>query len=136
MRLLDGIMGAIGGGQGAEGLDLNQLISHLGDGNLQNIVSQFEQGGLGNVVQSWVGTGANLPISAEQLQSVLGNEQVAGIAKSLGIDTAQVANVLPGLIDHLTPDGQMSGGNLLESLTQAATSGGLGNILGGLMGKV
>ena len=135
MGLLDGIMGAIGGGQGEGGLDLNQLVSHLGDGNLQNIVSQFEQGGLGNLVQSWVGTGANLPISAEQLQSVLGNEQVAGIAKSLGIDTAQVANVLPGLIDHLTPNGHVSGGNILESLTQAATSGGLGNLLGGLMGK-
>lgn len=135
MGLLDGIMSALGGGEGGAGPDLAQLATHLGDGGLQNIVSQFEQGGLGHVVQSWISTSANLPVSAEQIQSVLGNDQVAGIAKSLGIDTSQIASALPELINHLTPNGQLPTGNIVESLAQLATSGNLGGLLSSLTGK-
>lgn len=100
-----GVLGAVQG-----------LISE--QGGLQGLVQKFQSGGLGEQVKSWVGTGQNLPISAEQLQQVLGSPQVSALAGKLGIDpqqaAAQVAQFLPGLIDKLTPNGQLpEGGNLL-----------------------
>jgi uncharacterized protein YidB (DUF937 family) len=63
------------------------------------------------VVQSWIGTGQNLPISPEQLQQVLGGDTVAGLARQLGLspqDASQgLAGLLPQLVDQLTPQGQL-----------------------------
>jgi uncharacterized protein YidB (DUF937 family) len=131
MNLLDGLMGALGG-DGKGGLDLGGLASQLGNGGLDGIVGQLQAGGLGEAVQSWISTGHNLPVSAEQLQSVLGSEQVAGLARSLGIDTSQIASALPGLIDKLTPNGQLPQGNITDVLSQVAGSDMFKNILGGL----
>ena len=101
-------------------------------GGLDGLVAKFSQAGLGDVVQSWIGHGGNLPVSADQLSSVLGGDALAGIASQLGVDPAQassqLAQVLPGLIDKLTPHG-------------AAPAGGLGNadelmgMLGGLLNR-
>jgi uncharacterized protein YidB (DUF937 family) len=129
MNLLDGLMGAMGGD--GKGIDLSGLASQLGNGGLDGIVSQLQSGGLSEVVQSWISTGSNLPVSAEQLQSVLGSEQVAGLAKSFGIDTSQLASALPGLIDKLSPNGQLPQGNITDILSQVAGSGALKDILGG-----
>ena len=89
-----------------------------GSGGLENLVSAFRDKGLGETVASWIGTGQNLPISSEQLQSVLGNEQVEAIAQKLGLSTSDVAQklatLLPQVIDKLTPDGQLPESNLLE----------------------
>lgn len=92
-------------------------------GGVSGLLEKFQAGGLGEVVQSWVGTGQNLPISAEQIQSVLGNEHVAELAGKLGIDPQQAAqhlsNYLPQLIDKLTPNGQVptdGSGNLMGTL--------------------
>ena len=80
-------------------------------GGLSGLVQAFHDKGLGGVVSSWIGTGANLPISAEQIQSVLGNEQVKAMAAKAGIpiDMLQqgLATVLPQVIDKLTPNGQL-----------------------------
>ncbi|MDP2228394.1 MAG: YidB family protein [Moraxellaceae bacterium] len=121
MGLLDEVGKMLGSAQGGSGgsdlLSLGQqLLSQ--NGGLEGLLKQFQDKGLGDVVASWVGNGQNLPISAEQIQQVLGNEQVAGIARQLGIDpqqaSAKLAQVLPGLIDTLTPGGQMpQGGDLL-----------------------
>ena len=89
-----------------------------GSGGLENLVSTFREKGLGDAVSSWIGTGQNLPISSEQLQSVLGNEKVEAIAQKLGLSTSDVAQkltaLLPQVIDKLTPDGQLPEHNLLE----------------------
>ena len=94
------------------------LIRDHGGGGLSGLIAKFQQGGLGDAVASWVSTGRNLPISAEQLQSVLGNAQVQAIAQRLGISTSDVAqslaNLLPQAIDHLTPNGQVPPGNMVE----------------------
>jgi uncharacterized protein YidB (DUF937 family) len=129
MSLLNDMLGAA---SGPGGFDIEKLAGHLGDGGLEGIVAKFQQGGMGEVVQSWVGTGGNLPISADQIQSVLGSEQVAGLTKAMGIDSSQLAHALPGLIDHLTPGGQLPQGGIGDILGQAMNSGGLGNMLGGL----
>ena len=128
-----GNMGQQGGTAGAIASVAGSLLANDGDhGGLGGLVGKFEQAGLGNVVSSWIGGGQNLPISAEQLQSVLGSDAVAGIAAKLGINPAdamgQLSTMLPGLVDKLTPNG-------------AAPAGGLGNMgdlagmLGGLLAK-
>lgn len=130
MSLFNDLMGAA---SGAGGFDIEKLSSQLGNGGLDGLVAKFEKGGMGEVVQSWIGTGSNLPISAEQIQAVLGSEQVAGLAKSMGIDSSQLAHALPSLIDHLTPGGQMPQGGIGDILGQAMGKGGFGDMLGGLL---
>jgi uncharacterized protein YidB (DUF937 family) len=125
MGLLDGLLG----GDGASGEAVNAIGGLLQnhEGGLGGLVGAFEQGGLGEIAKSWVGTGQNLPISADQIQSVLGSGMVAQFAQKLGIEpqqaAGQLANILPQVIDQLTPNGH-------------APEGGLGGMLGGLMGKL
>jgi uncharacterized protein YidB (DUF937 family) len=74
---------------------------------------------MGDIVKSWVSTGQNLPISAEQIQSVLGNEQLQSLAAQAGLDTGQLsgqlAQLLPQVVDRLTPDGTVPEGSDLMS---------------------
>ncbi len=88
---------------------------------------------MGEVVQSWVGTGGNLPISSEQIVAVLGSTQVQNLTHAMGVDSSQLAQALPGLIDHLTPGGQLPQGGISDILGQAMGKGGLGDMLGGLL---
>jgi uncharacterized protein YidB (DUF937 family) len=103
MGILDGVIG------GVVGVGIAKFVeSH---GGVQGILTQFEQHGLGDTVKSWISTGVNLPINAEQIQKVLDNETVTKLAGTLGIPldqvAAQLAEHLPQLIDKLTPDGQI-----------------------------
>lgn len=121
MGLLDNIGSMLGGAQvGGGGGDIMSVAQQLlgQAGGLDGLLKKFQENGLGDVAASWVGKGQNLPISAEQIQKVLGNEQVAAIASKLGVDPQQAATqlsqLLPGLVDKLTPDGQVvQGGDLL-----------------------
>jgi uncharacterized protein YidB (DUF937 family) len=76
---------------------------------LGGLVRKFDESGLDDKMRSWIAKGENLPISASQIEKVLGNEHVAGVAKKLGVapDKAagQIADLLPKLIDRITPDG-------------------------------
>jgi uncharacterized protein YidB (DUF937 family) len=121
MSLMDSLLGSLGGaigGQTPQGNPMMQAAMALlaggqqgGAGGLADLVSSFTQGGLGDVVQSWIGTGQNLPISPDQLQQVLGGDTLAGLAKQLGLsqeDASQgLAGLLPQIVDQLTPQGQM-----------------------------
>ncbi len=106
------------------------LLGNQGStGGLGGLIGRFQQAGLGDVIGSWVGTGQNQPVSADQLTEVLGADRLSELAAKVGMEPDQVAgqlsSVLPGLIDHLTPSG-------------SAPAGGLGNadelmgMLGGL----
>jgi uncharacterized protein YidB (DUF937 family) len=129
MSLLNDLMNAANGGGG---FDIEKLAGQIGDRGLEGIVAKFEQGGMGKIVQSWIGTGHNLPISSEQIVAVLGSEQAQNLTHALGIDSSQLAHALPGLIDHLTPNGQLPQGNLTDVLLQAASRGGFGDAISGL----
>jgi uncharacterized protein YidB (DUF937 family) len=89
-------------------------------GGLCGLVQQFHDKGLGGLVTSWIGTGQNMPISADQLQHVLGSEQVKELAAKCGISpeaaTSHLSQLLPGLIDKLTPNGEVpqGGSSILE----------------------
>lgn len=82
-------------------------------GGLKAVLAQFEQNGLGDTVKSWVGTGANLPISAEQISKVLGGGAAGGmlaqLASKFGVSpdilNQQLAEKLPEVVDSMTPNG-------------------------------
>jgi uncharacterized protein YidB (DUF937 family) len=77
-------------------------------------MAKFSQGGLGDIFSSWVGLGENKSISPDQINSLLGSDQIGSIAKGLGIDPALasgfLADHLPKIIDKLTPSGQVEAG--------------------------
>ncbi len=88
-------------------------------GGLSGLVQNFHNKGLGGLVTSWVGTGQNMPISADQIQHVLGNTQVQQMAAKVGISpeaaSSQLAPLLPTIVDKLTPNGQVPAqSNLME----------------------
>jgi uncharacterized protein YidB (DUF937 family) len=87
-----------------------QMINNQ-PGGLSGLVQQFHDKGMGGLVSSWVSTGQNLPISADQIQNVLGSEQVKELAAKSGISpdvvSSHLAQLLPMLVDKLTPNGQV-----------------------------
>jgi uncharacterized protein YidB (DUF937 family) len=136
MGLLDSVLGMVTGGQqgGGNAALLNMVVGMLannsggagGGGGLADIVGKFQQAGMGDVVSSWIGTGQNAPISGDQLGNVLGSDMIANIAKQLGVSqgdaAGQLAQMLPQVVDKLTPNGE-------------APAGGLGDI-GGLLAQL
>ena len=80
-------------------------------GGLSAIVAKLQQAGLGDQVKSWIGNGHNLPITAEQLQQVLGSDTVKQLAARFNIPVDQLAKVLaqklPTAVDHASPDGHL-----------------------------
>ena len=98
-------------------------------GGVQGIAEKFQQSGLGDTVSSWIGTGRNKPISADQLASVLGTEKVEALSQQAGIPAEKGANVLaellPTLVDKLSPDGRAPDRNQLMTVGKFIL-GGLG----------
>ena len=174
MGLLDSVIGALGQSQGgAQGgtssggqADLiGSIVSMLGQGGqgggqggalggiggLIGLVARMQQSGLGDIAKSWIGTGDNHPISPDQLGGVLGQDTVSNMAQQLGLNhgdlLSQLSQMLPQVVDKLTPQGQiphgdiggMLGGLLGGQAGQGgAQGGGLGDLagmLGGLLNK-
>jgi len=108
MGMFDGLLGGVVGGEMA--VVVNGLIEK--HGGVQGIISQLQSQGLGNTVKSWVGTGANEPITGEQLHAALGSDTMTQLASKLGMKpedlSAKLAQVLPGAIDKLTPGGTVT----------------------------
>ena len=104
------LMGLLGGGsqQGAMGMGAAQ--SGMG-GGLGGLMSKFEQAGLGHVAQSWVGNGPNQPVSPQQLQGVLGENQVESMASQSGMQPhdflSQLSQHLPNAVNGMTPNGRL-----------------------------
>jgi uncharacterized protein YidB (DUF937 family) len=120
MGILDSVVGALAGEQGGGSNGLMDVVMQLINnqpGGLGGLVQSFQQGGLGEIVNSWVSTGQNLPVSAEQLQSVLGGGALQDIAAKLGVSPEQasgsLAELLPQVVDKLTPNGQLPEGGAL-----------------------
>lgn len=124
MGLLDDAMKAVTGtspaAEGSQSSLASAVLSMLTSqsGGISGLVQQFASKGLGNIASSWVGTGQNLPISPEQVHSVLGSEQVQAIANKAGISpenaSSALAQILPQIIDHLTPNGEVPQGDLMS----------------------
>jgi uncharacterized protein YidB (DUF937 family) len=80
-------------------------------GGLRGLVDRFRQGGLQDIVESWLGTGPNKPIAPHQLHDALGSETVADLSRETGMPRdnllAELSRLLPGVVDKLTPNGQL-----------------------------
>ncbi len=115
--MLGGLMqqldGAHGGGTNAMLSTVMSLVQH--QGGAEGLVAKFQAGGLSDIVQSWVGTGANMPVSGAQVHQVLGDSTISSVASTLGVDSAQasssLASMLPELINQLTPNGSVDAGS-------------------------
>lgn len=130
MDILNTVKSALGGGDQKDDL-MSTVMGLLGGTNgLGGLVSQFTSKGLGDVIGSWIGTGNNLPVSGDQLKSALGDDTIKNIASKLGMDsnavTSQLSNLLPQVVDKLTPGGKVPEGDIL---------GQASDLLGGLFGK-
>jgi uncharacterized protein YidB (DUF937 family) len=129
MSLLDDVLKEVGGsGAAADPAHhclATELLGMLSDGGMSKglggLVDMFNQKGLGDVVNSWVSTGKNLPITADQVQTVLGSAQVRALAARAGIDPNRasqvIAEILPRLVDKATPSGQVTAGAILDTLS-------------------
>ena len=110
---------------------LLQMIQNQ-PGGLAGLLQAFQAKGLGGVASSWVGTGQNMPISGDQIHQVLGSEQVNALAAKMGVSPDQagsaMAQLLPGIVDKLTPNGEVPAhnnvmemvGGLLQNLEKAS----------------
>jgi uncharacterized protein YidB (DUF937 family) len=90
---------------------LGEVLGQGGQGGLSAIVAKLQQAGLGDQVKSWIGNGQNIPITAEQLQQVLGSDTVKQLAARFNIPIDQLAQVLaqqlPKAVDHASPGGNL-----------------------------
>ena len=125
MGLLDSLL------SGGDKLQIaTSLITKHSSGNgLAGLAQQFDQQGLGQLMQSWIGTGENRPISPDQMNQVLGREQVEQLAQQHGMQGSELsgalAKMLPQLVDKLTPKGQVPPSNDLQGML-AGLLGSLG----------
>ena len=111
--LLDTAMSSLGGGDGQQNQAM-KLVMHLvqqNGGNIGGLLSQLQQGGLGDVLQSWIGSNSNESVSAGAIENALGGH-LGQAAQAIGIDTqlasGLLAQYLPQIIDTMTPNGQAS----------------------------
>jgi uncharacterized protein YidB (DUF937 family) len=119
MGLLDTVLGKQTAAQGEGGL-MNSVLHVMGnqEGGLQGVIQRFESQGLGHIVSSWISTGPNKPISPDQVEQGLGADRVSQIADHSGMPAEDVksrlANILPTIIDKLSPNGELPQGGLLQ----------------------
>lgn len=130
MGLLDSLLGGLGQ-KGTGNALMDSVLAMVNDprtGGIQGLVQAFQQKGMGGLVDSWVSTGQNLPISAEQIQHALGSDRLGELAGKAGLSGAdlssKLAELLPNVVDKLTPNGQLPDANAL------------GQLLGTLRGKL
>jgi uncharacterized protein YidB (DUF937 family) len=133
MGLLDDVMGmaGIGGAQSQQHSGtLGMLLDYINSpqvGGISGLEQMFQQKGLGGVVSSWISTGQNLPISADQIQNVLHGSALQNIAAKTGMDPNQVSSILaqmlPHVVDKLTPNGQVPDSGALAQMMKGLAAG-------------
>jgi len=123
MGIFDELIGKAVGALKGEGQEaglaegLMGLLTNKETGGLAGLIQTFQQKGLGEVISSWVGTGNNAAITPEQVQEVLGSDVIKQLAEKSGVSVeaakAKLAELLPSLIDKITPEGKIPEGGLL-----------------------
>ena len=125
-NVVKSVLGLLGGGSSA-------ASGTSAPGNPAALIDQLKAGGLASEVESWIGTGANKPVSPEALGQALGPQTVQQLSSSTGLSIPQLlpqlAALIPLIINHLTPNGTTSG---LSTGSGAQALGGLQSLLGSL----
>lgn len=129
MGLLDSLLGGMKGGGSNPLLDaVVAMASDPKHGGLGGLIDKFRESGLGEQADSWISTGKNLPISTGQLEGALGSGTLGALARQLGMDggdlSSKLAELLPNVVDQLTPQGRLP------------EPGALGQILGALKERI
>jgi uncharacterized protein YidB (DUF937 family) len=149
MGLLDSVIGALAGGAsgnatgagGGQAALINIVLGMLtnrgsagagGMGGLGDLLTKFQQAGLGEAASSWVGTGENLPVSPDQVEGALGSDLLSQIARQIGLPQGETAGQLselpPQVVDRMTPSGRVPEGGI--GADEIAGFEGLGDLLG------
>ena len=101
------------GGPSASGVPAGDVESSPGGllSGLGGLLSRFQQNGQGDVVNSWIGSGQNQSISPSQMGTALGPDVIKVLAQRTGLSeeviTSQLSQLLPGVVDKLTPNGRL-----------------------------
>ena len=137
MGLFDNLLGSLLGGlNNNQQSGLMSAVSGLvtGGGGIGGLMQKFSANGLGDLVKGWVSTGPNPPATAQNIEQVFGPDQLQKIASQTGIDPSQIsghiAQILPQLVDKLTPHGQPVEGGTLQTGLASLLQGGLGKLFG------
>ncbi|WFL66803.1 YidB family protein [Pantoea sp. X85] len=120
MGLLDDLAGSLGNSNGSgQGNQMQQLMAIWNwvqeQGGVEVLLQKFQQGGLGQVLNNWLGSGSNMSIDGGEIQNALGNDQLQSLADKLGTDvqgaSGTLAALLPQVIDKLSPQGHIKTSN-------------------------
>jgi uncharacterized protein YidB (DUF937 family) len=135
MGLMDEVLamaGSSGAQQGQHAAALTAIMAYINSpqvGGIAGLQNMFQQGGLGSIVSSWIGTGQNLPVSASQLQNVLHGGTLQQAAQQAGLDPSQLtgmmSSLLPHLVDKLSPNGQVPDASALQKMLQGLGTSGV-----------
>lgn len=136
--MLNSILGSVassvlGGGEGqSKAIQLIQALLQS-QGGIQGLVEKFQQGGLDELVKSWIGTGENQPISASQILDVFGKSNLDSAAEEVGVPQQEAPDLLseflPKIVDSLSPNGQLDLNNLdTSALLQQGAKAVLGKL--------
>jgi uncharacterized protein YidB (DUF937 family) len=134
MGLLDDVLGMAGIGGAAQNSQhataLGAIMDYINSpqvGGISGLQQMFHNQGLGSVISSWIGTGQNLPISADQLQNALHGEALQSVAAKAGFDPSQLTGImsqlLPHVVDKLTPNGQIPDSGALAQMMKGLAAG-------------
>jgi len=120
-EMAKGLIGKVLGGGSSQNPLMNivlGLITNPQTGGLQGLIQTFKEKGLGDAVSSWISTGENQPVSGDQIQHALGGNFIQQIAEQLGSSKSEVSgslsNLIPEIIDKLTPSGTLPEGDALN----------------------
>jgi len=133
------LLGSLLGGQSGAGADaggslvdnIMQMVNEAG--GIQAVLQKFQEAGFGQQVASWLGQGSNLPISGDQTQQALGGllshlSQRTGLSESMLAEG--VAKLLPGVVDKLSPSGEVADSEALPGQLQEVLKGGISKLFG------
>lgn len=134
MGLLDDVLGMAGMENAAQSQQhagaLSLILNYINSpevGGIAGLQKMFQEKGLGGIIASWIGTGQNLPISADQLQNVLQGGALQNMAAKCGVDMSQLtaifSQLMPHAVDQLTPNGQIPDSSVLEQMMKGLAAG-------------
>ena len=137
MGLLNSLLGSLLGGlNNNQQSGLMSSVSGLvtGSGGIGGLMQKFSGAGHGDLMKGWVSNGPNPPATAQHIEQVFGADQLQQIASQTGIEPSQIsghiAQILPHLVDKLTPHGQPVEGETLHGGLASLLQGGLGKLFG------
>ena len=133
MTILDSLLSGLTGSNAAAGQPANplmqvllQMLASNGQfGGLSGLAQQFQQAGYGREMNSWISSGQNLPITPDQLMQIFGQGQMQQMAASSGMDLGSLSgglsDLLPQLVDRMTPSGQVPAGGIDGALAELSS---------------